>query len=193
MIDRTITYRLIGASIMVLSAAIILPLILDGERPPELDIQVQVSESPEFPALKIAPVQPVDTLPIESSEDQKEPQEISLIPVPKTAKDVDEPIKQTEPKVAAKPVQKVVVEKPTPKVVADRWVVQIASFKSKDNATRLVEKLKQANYDAYSTTANSLHKVFVGPEFKRETSEKIRNEIKSQFNLSGIVVKFSTN
>ena len=193
MIDRTITYRLIGASIMVLSAAIILPLILDGERPPELDVQVQVSEPPEFPALKIAPVQPVDTLPNESSEDQKEPQEISLIPVPKTAKDVDEPIKQAAPKATAKPAQKVVVEKPAPKVVADRWVVQIASFKSKDNAIRLVEKLKQANYDAYSTTANSLYKVFVGPEFKRETSEKIRNEIKSKFSLSGIVVKFSTN
>ncbi|MEO9274213.1 SPOR domain-containing protein [Marinomonas sp. 5E14-1] len=189
MIDRTITYRLIGASIMVLSAAIILPLILDGERPPELDVQVQVSEPPELPTLKIAPVQPVDTLPIESSEDQKEPQEISLIPVPKAAQDVDEPIKQAAPKTS----KKVVVEKPAPKVVADRWVVQIASFKSKDNATRLVEKLKLANYDAYSTTTNNLYKVFVGPEFKRETSEKIRNEIKSKFSLSGIVVKFSTN
>lgn len=193
MIDRTITYRLIGASIMVLSAAIVLPLILDGERPPELDVQVQVSEPPEFPALKIAPVQPVDALPIESSEEEKEPQEISLIPVPKTAKDVDEPIQQAAPKLTPKPVQKVVVEKTTPEVIADRWVVQIASFKSKDNAIRLVDKLKQANYDAYSITANSLYKVFVGPELKRETSEKIRNEIKSQFNLSGIVVKFSTN
>lgn len=193
MIDRTITYRLIGASIMVLSAAIVLPLILDGERPPELDVQVQVSEPPEFPTLKIAPVQPVDALPIESSKDEKEPQEISLIPVPKTAKDVDEPIQQAAPKVVPEPTQKVVVEKTAPEVIADRWVVQIASFKSKDNAIRLVDKLKQANYDAYSITTNSLYKVFVGPELKRETSEKIRNDIKSQFNLSGIVVKFSTN
>jgi DedD protein len=193
MIDRTITYRLIGASIMVLSAAIILPLILDGERPPELDVQVQVSEPPAFPTLKIAPVQPVDNLPTASvTSDNKSPQEISLIPVPKTAKDsVSE---KAVPQVTAeKTVKKVTVEKVVPEKVADRWVVQIASFKSRDNATRLVEKLKTANYDAYSTTTNTLHKVFVGPEFKRETSDKVRDDIKSKFNLSGIVVKFSTN
>ena len=201
MIDRTITYRLIGAGIMVLSAAIILPLILDGERPAELDVQVQVTTPPAFPIVEIAPVQSVDSLPVEQSIGEDKPAEdIRLIPVPQSAKDVSS-ISSVEPTVSAKleakpeakPAVKEPVEKTAPIQVADRWVLQIATFKSKENAVRLVEKLKGANYDAYSLTTNSLYKVYVGPEFKRETSEKMREEIKKKFNLNGIVVKYSVN
>ena len=199
MIDRTITYRLIGAGIMVLSAAIILPLILDGERPAELDVQVQVTTPPAFPIVEIAPVQSVDSLPVEQSIGEDKPAEdIRLIPVPQTAKDVSS-ISSVEPTVSAKleakpeAAVKEPVEKTAPIQVADRWVLQIATFKSKENAVRLVEKLKGANYDAYSLTTNSLYKVYVGPEFKRETSEKMREEIKKKFSLNGIVVKYSVN
>lgn len=192
MIDKTITYRLIGASIVVLSAAVVLPLILDGERPAELDIQVEVTAPPVFPVIEIAPVQPVDSLAVKPSlTEEKKPNEISLIPVPSAAKNI-KTIAQTDPELSEarmKPVKKP-MEKTTA-IVDDRWVVQIATFKSRDNATRLVEKLKNAKYDAYSTTTSSLHKVFVGPEFKRDVSEKIRNDIKKKFNLAGIVVKFS--
>ncbi|WP_421852728.1 SPOR domain-containing protein [Marinomonas sp.] len=201
MIDRTITYRLIGAGIMVLSAAIILPLILDGERPTELDVQVQVTTPPAFPAVEIAPVQPVDSLPVtQSIGDDKAVEDIRLIPIPQSAKDVSS-ISKTESTVSAKPevksevkpIVKESVEKAASVPVADRWVLQIATFKSKENAIRLVERLKKANYDAYSLTTNSLYKVYVGPEFKRETSEKMRDEIKKKFSLNGIVVKYSVN
>lgn len=201
MIDRTITYRLIGASIMVLSAAVFLPLILDGERPAELDIQVQVTTPPAFPVVEIAAVQPIDSLTTKpSASEEKSPNEIRLIPVPSSSKNT-KTVAKTESRSDVKPaVKKTVVEKTTAKapekattIAADRWVVQIATFKSRDNATRLVEKLKNSKYDAYSTTTSTLHKVYVGPEFKRDTSEKIRNDIKKKFNLAGIVVKFSVN
>ena len=201
MIDRTVTYRLIGAGIMVLSAAILLPLILDGERPAELDVQVQVTTPPAFPVVDIAPVQSVDALPIEQSVgEDTNADDIRLIPVPKSAQDVSE-ISNTESTTSVKPEikedaktpVKEPVKKPTPVPAADRWALQIATFKSKENAVRLVEKLKSANYDAYSLTTNSLYKVYVGPEFKRDTSEKMREEIKKKFNLNGIVVKYSVN
>lgn len=184
MIDRALTYRLIGAGLMVASAAIVLPLVLDGERPAELDMQVVVSEPPAFEVVEIAPVKSVQEINAQQTA-SKDPQDIELIPV---AKAVEEPKKaqesQAEPtKVEKKPV--------TP--AADRWAVQIATFKSKDNATRLVDKLQKANYDAYSITTNSLYKVFVGPEFKRDTSKKIRDDIKKEFGLAGLVVKYSVN
>ena len=205
MIDRTVTYRLIGAGIMVLSAAIILPLILDGERPAELDAQVQVTTPPAFPVVDIAPVQPVDSLPVEQLVgEEKAAEDIRLIPVPQSAKDVASISKaestvsakseaKSEVKPETKPEVKAPVEKATPAEIADRWALQIATFKGKDNAVRLVEKLKGANYDAYSLTTNSLYKVYVGREFKRETSEKMRDDIKKKFNLNGIVVKYSVN
>jgi DedD protein len=196
MIDRTVTYRLIGAGIMVLSAAVILPLVLDGERPAELDVQVQVTSPPAFPIIEIAPVKPADSLPIESnSTDNKAVGEIRLIPVPQSAKDT-ESIRNTDsktPEVDNSPVVTASAKKVSPEKVADRWVLQIATFKSKDNAIRLVDKLKDSNYAAYSLTTNSLYKVYVGPEFKRETSERMREEIKKKFSLTGIVVKYSVN
>ena len=151
--------------------------------------------------MDIAPVQSVDALPIEQSVgEDTNADDIRLIPVPKSAQDVSE-ISNTESTVSAKPEIKEEakapvkehVKKPTPVPATDRWALQIATFKSKENSVRLVEKLKSANYDAYSLTTNSLYKVYVGPEFKRETSEKMREEIKKKFNLNGIVVKYSVN
>ncbi|RBP84824.1 SPOR domain-containing protein [Marinomonas rhizomae] len=197
MIDRRVTYRLIGAGIMVLSAAIILPLILDGERPAELDVQVQVTTPPAFPIVDIAPVQPVDSLPIETSVGEDgAAEDIRLIPLPQSAKDVANITKKESPnstEAEVKSAEKESVKKSTPAPIADRWTLQIATFKSKDNSVRLVEKLKGAKYEAYSLTTNSLYKVYVGPEFKRETSERMREEIKKKFSLNGIVVKYSVN
>lgn len=204
MIDKTITYRLIGAGIMVLSAAIILPLILDGERPAELDVQVQVTTPPAFQPLEIASVQPVERLPVEPFvEEEGAVDDIQLIPVPQPANDVEVPdnvssttvAPQSTPKTTpqVKPEVKAPVENVAASAVADRWTLQIATFKSKDNAVRLVEKLKEGNYAAYSLTTNSLYKVYVGPEFKRETAEKMREEIKQKFSLTGFVTKYSVN
>lgn len=174
---------------MVASAAVVLPLILDGERPSELDVRVQVTSPPDFPIVEIATVQPVDAMESDSgrSNDQRR-DDIMLIPVPKSARDVQSLVSVESSVTVPKSDDKASVEQ-----VSDRWTLQIATFKSKDNTQRLVEKLKKANYAAYSLTTNSLYKVYVGPEFKRETSERMREEIKKKFSLNGIVIKYSVN
>lgn len=184
MIDKNITYRLIGASIIVLSAAILLPLILDGERPPELEIDIHVTEPSAFESLEIQATQPVESIPFEKEEAASE--KSTLVPVAKVEKEnspKNEPAQNTLPEKTVSP--------PPVKQNVGRWVVQIATFKSKTNATNLVAKLKADKYDAYSITVNSLYKVYVGPEFDRSASEKSRDEIKKKFNLAGIVTKFS--
>ena len=75
--------------------------------------------------------------------------------------------------------------------------VDMLEYKIDNKTIKVVEgvkdKLKEANSSAYSITTNSLDKVYVGPEFKREVSNKMREEIKTTFNLTGIVVKYSVN
>lgn len=207
MIDNTIKYRLIGAGIMVLSAAALLPLVLDGERPAELDRQVELAKAPEFVVQKIDPVQSLEeiTQAPSSTSEESTSDDIQLIPVPQETN-----ARKTVTNLIEKPTAKApVVEKaqPAPSVSApkatsapavstkpaERWTLQIATFKSQENAQRLVAKLKDANYDAYSITVNSLYKVYVGPEFKREVSEKARDQIKKDFRLSGFVIKYSVN
>ncbi|MCB5160412.1 SPOR domain-containing protein [Marinomonas algarum] len=198
MLDKTMRYRLIGAGIMVLSAATVLPLILDGERPAELDINVQVTSPPDFPVIDIQPVQPAGSMAsADSASGTPTTEDIQLIPVPKPAKDVSKIVSSSSsvatPKVASVPTKSSSSASQSSEPIAERWTLQIATFKSKDNTVRLVEKLKKANYDAYSMTTNSLYKVYVGPEFKRSVSEKKREEIKDKFKLNGIVIRYSVN
>lgn len=193
---------------MIAAAAIILPQILDGQRPPELGVQVEVSKPPAFPDVKISAAQPVDSMPdsqppkkdssptvsVTDSKStgavpSKRAQDISLVPT-NNAQDAS---KQDAPKQqVTKTSPNVVDAKPAPKL-AGRWTVQIATFANEENAKRLVEKLKKANYSAYSITTSSLNKVYVGPEFERSASEKSLADIKKQFNLKGFVTKFSEN
>jgi DedD protein len=194
MLDAKSKYRLIGAGLLLGSSAILLPLILDGERPESLDVQISVPERPEFPEVAIAPVQPVSEMeipdePVDVNSIELLPSDPETQPVKPVAK---EPVKVVSEPVAkpAEPVLKVTKE-PVP--IGERWTLQVATFGKQDNATRTLKKLKDAGYPAYVMTTNSLFKVFVGPELKREESEKMKQKVQKEFKLSGIVVKYSPN
>lgn len=70
------------------------------------------------------------------------------------------------------------------------WTLQIATFKARENALRLSNKLGQSNYPAYFFSENGLFKVYVGSEAKQDNVEVFKDKIKEEFGLSGIVVKY---
>ncbi|TBR42150.1 SPOR domain-containing protein [Marinomonas agarivorans] len=212
MLDKSSMHRLIGAGIMLVAAVCILPLILDGERPN--DLGVSVSSPPPAPNITTVKINPVQKLP----EVKKGSTDKSLeSDKPKVVRKVIEPKgKAKEDVVAASPVvEKKDTKAPSSKKEATqpqttppkpvvkkletstakpaRWVVQIASFKNRNNASALVKKLQKANYAAYIITTKTLYKVFVGPEIKKRRSEQIKQEIKQKFRLEGFVVKYSEN
>lgn len=182
MLDKTSTHRLIGAGIMLVAAAAVLPVILDGERPPELDVQIAVPPPPTIPTVKIQPVQPLVVPTVSDSDNKISESAQAKVNEPSKAK----PEEKTPVLVASEP------EKMDHALPA-RWTVQIATFKSRDNAERLIKKLQDANYPAYTITTKSLYKVYIGPQIKREKAESIREEVKKEFLLNGLVVKYSTN
>lgn len=52
------------------------------------------------------------------------------------------------------------------------WVVQMGSFSNKENASKLVTRLRSSNYRAYQRTAGTYSRVFVGPYPDKEEAEK---------------------
>jgi len=193
MLDKSSTHRLIGAGIMLVAAAALLPVILDGERPPELDVDIRVSKAPVIPEVVIKPAQP---LPVVEKQ----------IEYKKLEKAIDTPVKDIQVASKKESVKAVVVKKKetvTKKAVVvkklaktsnkAKWTLQIASFKSRSNASALVKKLQAANYPAYTITTKTLFKVYVGPEIKRTRSESLKKEIKKKFSLDGFIVKYSAN
>ncbi|GAB3475383.1 SPOR domain-containing protein [Marinomonas epiphytica] len=203
MIDKTIKYRLAGAAILVLSACILLPLVLDGERPAELDLQVVINEPPAFTPAPIAKAEPVNKAPntASPSASNNDEDDIQLIPIASDTSKQDSSSKKptnvsSKATTPSTTTTKPAVKKPaavSQKKPAGRWALQIATFKNRENAQRLVTKLQAAKYDAYSVTVNALYKVYVGPEFDREVSEKAKEKIKKDFGLNGFIIKYSVN
>lgn len=197
MLDTKSKYRLIGAGLLIASSAVLLPLVLDGERPEELDVQIAVLEKPAFPEVAIAPVQPVAELEEQSSLEMEDldVNSIELIDAEPASQAASQPTVTTPKPVKAEPapVPTPVEVKKEIAPVGERWTLQVATFGKQDNATRTLKKLQDAGYPAYVMSSNSLYKVFVGPELKREASERMKDKVLKEFKLSGIVVKYSPN
>lgn len=80
-------------------------------------------------------------------------------------------------------------------VHAKAWVLQLASFGHKDNANRLVAKLRQSGYQAYTREVKrsggaSIYKVFVGPEINRDRVELLQDQLQKQYKLKGMVRRY---
>ena len=74
-----------------------------------------------------------------------------------------------------------------------RWVVQVGSFASSDNAQGLVDRLRRAGYAASSVTvregASTAYRVRVGPEIERDAAVRIADELQQQHGLAGLVME----
>ncbi len=70
------------------------------------------------------------------------------------------------------------------------WAVQVGSFGESANAERLVERLTEEGFAAYSRPRdNDLTTVYVGPFDSSGAGERAVTEIKERVNLQGLVVK----
>lgn len=78
----------------------------------------------------------------------------------------------------------------TSAVQGGEWAVQVGSFGESANADRLMNKLRDQGYPAYSRArSNSLTTVYVGPFAASEDAEGVMGELKSRENLQGLLVK----
>ena len=74
------------------------------------------------------------------------------------------------------------------------WLVKVASFSSKDNATRLVSKLKDSKLKAYSRKASvqnkTIYRVYVGPFINKSEAQNALEKVSKISATNGIVVPF---
>jgi len=72
------------------------------------------------------------------------------------------------------------------------WTLQLASFRSEDNAKGLRNQLIKNGYKVFTRKQGDLVKVYVGPEFQKKRLESLKDRLKKDFGLSGIIVRFTT-
>ena len=82
--------------------------------------------------------------------------------------------------------------KPATAKVVGRWVVQLASFASEQNALALRDKLRAKGHkvlvEKITTRGVPLLRVSVGPEAERARAEAVRDKLQQEFKIKGNVV-----
>ena len=83
----------------------------------------------------------------------------------------------------------------TEKFGSPAWAVQLGSFKVKENAQRLTDKLRAAGFKAFTRELRSAKgaestRVYVGPEFKQASAVKLSGQVQQKINMQGIVVPY---
>jgi DedD protein len=80
----------------------------------------------------------------------------------------------------------------TPSDPLVRWVVQVGSFSSAENAKRLVARLRLDGMSAYqetvSSAGSSIYRVRVGPFLERNQAIQAERRVREDMSLNGVVM-----
>jgi DedD protein len=203
--DTALKQRLVGASVLIALAVVVLPMLLggrqDGEvqesqkielplRPPDLDFETR-----RYPVGEQAPDRPqknsetsVKPLPSPGSsiESSRGP---AAEPLTEPVADAvpDEPSGQQPVSSGADSVAEPPTGVPAQETLPDepgRYVVQVASFGAVDNATRLAETLRGYGYsivlDVVKSDVGTLHRVRVGPFGSESEANTVVSRLQTQ-------------
>jgi DedD protein len=164
---------MVGAFVLITLAIIVLPMLLDGSAESR---QRLIANIPEAPGIELKRISVKD---LKQQMERMERASATQLPI----EEVDEDAFETETEFTLDrnglPVS---------------WSLQLGSFESKDNATNLRAKLRNANYHSYilhaDTSKGETWRVFVGPMLKMSALTALGEEIEGSLNLKGQVVRF---
>lgn len=185
--QQKVKYRLVGLAVILVSAAVIFPVFFDGAGYKERHLKSAIPEGPERPEIvRIAP----KNKPLPDTSKAAEPTPPVKLP------DAPPAVKESIDKTVAENKIELDVQKDQPVLdqqgVPVAWTLQLASFKSEDNAKSLRKQLIDSGYKVFTRKQGELVKVYVGPEFQKSRLEALQLKLKDDFGLSGIIVRFTT-
>jgi len=216
-VEEGLKQRLVGALVLLMLAIIFLPLILDGR---DEDHDEVVYRAPQEPVIQIthkgsdqvekrlekAKAQfVVDRTPalVDEAADDEVSTAIAEKPAAKikqkaVSAEQQSNIDQTRVQFIKELAETQKVKK-TPiqskMALADAWTVQVAAFSKLENAKVLQSKLISKSYMAYIVSnddnAKRLHRVFVGPELRKNRARIIQQALKKEFKLAGMIKSYN--
>lgn len=198
--------RVVGAIVLVSLAVIFLPLLLPGKG--DFSVSVDESNIPPTPDYRFPPIDEAPEAPAASGQ--------MMVPlgIPAT-QGVTEEAASAEPTTSgdmasqvdasvsaeAEPSEPPAAEKtlpvaknlPTAEDVSG-WVVQLGSFSSQNNALALRDKLRAKGYTTFvepvESKSKTVYRVRIGPELSREAADKLRQKLKQEMKMQGLVQKY---
>jgi len=184
LMDTALKQRLVGASVLIALAVVVLPMLLggrpDGDAPESQKIELPPQPSElDFETRRYPIGEQVPKPQADRSEAVAKP-----LPTP-------DPVVESIPVREALPSIEIAEEPPvevipleTQPVDTGRYIVQVASFGAVDNAKRLSEALRSYGYSVKTDTVKSdvgtLHRVRVGPYGTESEANGVVSRLQTQ-------------
>lgn len=205
--------RIIGALVLVSLAVIFVPMMFDEPHTERETSDIKIPEEPPFPEVEMP--EPESTEPPEYRIEETTT-DLSPEPVPDPAMEQeaaeDEPAMAEAPEPVEPPAtddgqseQSEASGEDQPSGSSDdgpvsaeftrslegAWVVQLGSFGSNENATRLREKVREKGYSSHLQSISrgdaKLTRVFSGPFAEKAEAEKAKEALDKAFGLNSLV------
>lgn len=170
-LDEPLKKRLIGAAVLVSLVVIFVPMLIE-DRSPDSEVGLRL---PELPA------EPPQPPPFESKllgDEVPAPQ-----PLPPLVA-ASEPESAIEAEESADPVAVAPSPAPVePPINLKAWVIRVGTFRNRENAERLVVKLREAGFDTLDPEkidrqGEVLYRVHVGPQADRQRALNLLPKVK---------------
>ncbi|MBL14627.1 MAG: hypothetical protein CMQ42_05560 [Gammaproteobacteria bacterium] len=181
--------RIVGTIVIASLALIFLPIIFDGQGSHQTQTASRIPEQPVVPILP----EPQQSRPVIISdadlvvtETKPEPERVTKT-IEESASDLIE-VSASESGFTR--------DIPTlnPAGLPNGWSIRLGSFSEASNATNLMQRLQTAGYKAYIRDIDSeqveLTGVFVGPWLERALVNDYIDQLRDEFQLEGMVVRY---
>lgn len=163
--------RLVGAIVLVSLVVIFVPMLLDED--PMVTSGITETNIPPRPKTGFSS----HILPQEARQPLVAPQS-RIEPAD---------VVEAAPETSARPG-------PKTRAALSAWVIQVASFQKRENANKLVDRLRAKKLPAFmeqaSVDGKTIFRVRVGPEVDRKKAEGIRARIEKGFKLKGKIERY---
>lgn len=208
--------RLTGAAVLIVAAAVFVPMFMDDARKPAAIAETNIPPKPatEFDSRLVPLPDPDEIVPLAPA---PEPEEMAVADLPAApvaqepaATVAQGPVPQESAPQAASPVAEAPAEPaPAPaaggapadkasgaasapaKVVAG-WAVQTGVFAARANAEKMNAKLQTAGYPSYiekiERDGRALYRVRIGPEVLRSEAVKLRAAVMEKLSLKDAMI-----
>ena len=202
LMDGQLKQRVVGAAVLVGLGVIFIPIFLDdGALPPPVPDAVSIPPEPtdDF-ASRVVPMDSADVEALRAKAEQVLEPAVGEVTAPTDAGDH---VAAGDDDLGAPPAAPGSPDEPEPDATADEgdprtgvvaWTVQLGSFANDENARRLIEKLREADFPAYLERRlekeRTVFKVRVGPEIRREDAEALRDRLQEKFALKGMLLRY---
>ncbi len=182
--EAKLKQRVIGAVVLTTLAIIVLPMLLDGSAEDRARVSATIPAPPRIQLKSMSIAE------IKQNMARMERESAARLPVEiPDAESSDSSLDPTYDQAADKQTYRL-----DQNDLPVSWTLQLASFADRNNATRLRQSLREAQFRTYILTADStkgqVYRVFVGPMLSKTRLSGFAQDIEADFDLEGRIIRY---